>query len=299
MTVWKWSQTPSANDTADSTVNFREGQAPRTLNNSVRAVMAAMRKFWDDLGGNIVMGGTSTAYTASTNQVINGLGSAQDGFTFWARMNATSGVDPTLAVDTQTPKQIRAVYGTNIPDGALLINGIYKFTYDSTDDAWIVGDRFGDMLSTGNSPDLLAIEALAGTTGGLTKTAANTWALDNFTTAIIFEKDGNGVALATGILGDAQVPFACTITGAMMLADQSGSAVVDVWKDSYANYPPTNDDSITASAPLTISTATKSNDTTLTGWTVAVAAGDTLRFNLDSVTSITRLTIILRVKRFA
>jgi hypothetical protein len=82
-----------------------------------------------------------------------------------------------------------------------------------------------------------------------------------------------------------------------MLADQSGSIVVDVWKDTYANYPPTNADTITASAKPTISSATKSQDATLSGWTTSVAAGDILAFNVDSVTSIQRVTISLRVTK--
>jgi hypothetical protein len=262
--------------------------------------MAAVRKWWDDLSGNVLTAGTSTAYTATSNQVITGLGAAQDGFTITVRMHATNGTDPTFALDGQTAKQIRKVYGTNIPSGVLLINGVYKFTYDSTDDAWIVNGYFGSTFNTDN-PDLAAIEALAGTSGALKKTAANTWALDDLTTDIIFvASTGNtSVALDTGVLGDVQVDFACTITGVTLLADQSGSCVVDIWKDTYANYPPTNDDSITASATPTISTATKANDTTLTGWTTSITAGDTLRFNLDSVTSISRLTIKLKVKRYA
>lgn len=96
---------------------------------------------------------------------------------------------------------------------------------------------------------------------------------------------------------DLVVPFACTITGVTMLADVEGSIVVDIWKDTYANFPPTDADSITASAPPTITTATKSQDTTLTGWTVAVAAGDVLRFNVDSVTDTTRVTVVLDITR--
>jgi hypothetical protein len=91
------------------------------------------------------------------------------------------------------------------------------------------------------------------------------------------------------------VDYACTITQVTMLADQSGSVVVDIWKDVYANYPPTVADTITASAKPTITTATKSKDSTLTGWTTNVSAGDTLRFNIDSVTTITRLNLTLKV----
>jgi hypothetical protein len=107
--------------------------------------------------------------------------------------------------------------------------------------------------------------------------------------------DGGGAAITTGVKGFIQVPVACTITTNRLLADQSGDIVVDIWKDSYANYPPTDADSITASAPPTISGATKSEDTTLTGWTTSITAGDILGFNVDSVTDIERVTLQLTV----
>ena len=113
--------------------------------------------------------------------------------------------------------------------------------------------------------------------------------------AITFAIDGGGSALTTGVKADVYVPYACTINSVTMLADQSGSVVVDIWKDTYANYPPTGADTITASAKPTITTATKSQDTTLTGWTTSVAAGDTLRFNIDSASTITRLSLTLKV----
>jgi hypothetical protein len=117
------------------------------------------------------------------------------------------------------------------------------------------------------------------------------------TSTLNFLIDGGGSAITTGIKGDLVVDFAATITGVTMLADQSGSIVVDIWKDTYANFAPTDADSITASAVPTISSATKSQDTTLTGWTTSISAGDILRFNVDSVTSIQRVTVALRVRR--
>lgn len=117
------------------------------------------------------------------------------------------------------------------------------------------------------------------------------------TAAIEVTLDGGGSALTTGVKLDLEVPWNMTITAATLLADQSGSVVVDVWKDSYANYPPTNADSICASAKPTISTATKSQDTTLTGWTTTLTEGQTLRFNVDSCTTITRVTLSLKGTR--
>ena len=121
--------------------------------------------------------------------------------------------------------------------------------------------------------------------------------VDIGTGTIILQIDGGGSAITTGIVADIQVPYACTIESATILADQSGSIVIDVWKDTYANYPPTDADSIAASAVPTLSSATKSTDTTLTGWTTSIASGDTLRFNVDSASTVTRVVLILKVKK--
>ena len=106
-----------------------------------------------------------------------------------------------------------------------------------------------------------------------------------------------GQALSTGVKGYLAVLHAGTIISVEMLADQSGSVVVDVWKDTYANYPPTVADTITAAAKPTISAADKSTDSTLTGWTTGVSATNTLRFNVDSCATITRCTLTLVMTR--
>ena len=80
------------------------------------------------------------------------------------------------------------------------------------------------------------------------------------------------------------------------MTDQSGSIVVDIWKDTYANYPPTNADSITDSTPPTITTADKMVDSTLTDWDKAIALGSILSFNVDSATTVEWAMIELHVK---
>jgi hypothetical protein len=121
------------------------------------------------------------------------------------------------------------------------------------------------------------------------------WADEELTLNFII--DGGGSAITTGVQGDLHIDFDCEITQVTMLADQSGSIVVDIWKDSYANFPATDADSITASAVPTITTAVKSQDATLTGWTKTITAGDHLRFNVDSITTCQRVTVAIRVKR--
>ncbi len=56
-------------------------------------------------------------------------------------------------------------------------------------------------------------------------------------------------------------------------------------------------DTITASAKPTLSSADHNSDATLTGWTTSVAAGDVIGFKVDSVATITRATLLLKVTR--
>jgi len=90
-----------------------------------------------------------------------------------------------------------------------------------------------------------------------------------------------------------RIPKDLTITSAIIVGDVSGSAVVDIWKDTYANYPPTDADSITAATPPTLSSAIKNTDSTLTGWTKSFTAGDWLIANVDSCSTLNELVIVL------
>lgn len=134
------------------------------------------------------------------------------------------------------------------------------------------------------------------TTGQKTQAQANL-GLADMADCIEFVIDGGGSAITTGVKGDIEIPYNCTITRVTMLADQTGSAVVNLWVDTYANFPPTVADKITASAPPTISSASKSQDTTLTGWTTSLTSGSILRYNVDSASTVTRVTVSLKVTR--
>lgn len=109
---------------------------------------------------------------------------------------------------------------------------------------------------------------------------------------------GNGVnEILTGVQAYVEMPFAMTLEAVRVVSKDSGSIVIDVWKDTYANFPPTDADTITSATPPTITTAVKVEDTDLTNWTKAFAKGDWLAFNVDSVTTCTLVTISLSGKR--
>lgn len=114
---------------------------------------------------------------------------------------------------------------------------------------------------------------------------------------ITFIIDGGGAEITDGQKGHLEIPFACTIDRVTMMADQEGSIIVDIWKDTYALFPPTDGDSITSATPPTIAVGVKSQDSTLAAWTTAIVAGDILAFNVDSCTDIQRVTISLKVTK--
>lgn len=112
--------------------------------------------------------------------------------------------------------------------------------------------------------------------------------------AITFGWDGAGVALLPGQVLRGSSRFAMNLTDVTVLSDVVGSCVVDIWKDTFANYPPTIADSITGSNPPTLSASDKSFDNTLSGWTTAVAQNDTFICRINSISGgITQLNVTL------
>ncbi len=109
--------------------------------------------------------------------------------------------------------------------------------------------------------------------------------------------DGGGSAITTGLKGFVRVPFNCTITGWDLYADQTGSIVIDVWKDTYTNFPPIAGDSIAGTEKPTLSSAQKNQDTSLSSWTTSVTAGDVVAFNVDSVSTVTRVNLSINVTK--
>jgi hypothetical protein len=158
------------------------------------------------------------------------------------------------------------------------VNGGQIYTCTCTDDPVIIG------------------------TSSLTFAKLATFTPNQLAGAIEYVIDGIGVPISTGVKGYLEVPFACTINRVTLLADRSGSCVIDVWRCTYAQFDagathPVVGDKITASAPPTIASSTKAQDSTLTGWTTSLAAGDVLAFNVNSASVVQRVTISLKVTK--
>src|SRR6266487_2025983 len=61
--LWDWSTTALNNGTADSGINWAEGQTRASVNNSARGMMAALAKWRNLNNGSITTGGTANAQT--------------------------------------------------------------------------------------------------------------------------------------------------------------------------------------------------------------------------------------------
>lgn len=125
------------------------------------------------------------------------------------------------------------------------------------------------------------------------------WALLNGSSGVITEQigitvDGGGSVLTTGQKGYKSFPVAGTITGWRLLADAAGDIEFDIFKDPFASFPPTT--SIVAAAPPELVGVDSDEDTTLTGWTTSVSAGDVFGFEITGVPdTITRVTLELTI----
>src|SRR5262245_39681893 len=118
MPIYKWSKTAVNNAAADATINWAEGMAPSAVNDSARAEMAAVARWRDDISGKLATGGTSTAYTLTTNSVFDSLAN-MSGALICFIPHTTSGVSPTLNVDGLGAKAINASTGVAVATGAL------------------------------------------------------------------------------------------------------------------------------------------------------------------------------------
>ena len=173
-------------------------------------------------------------------------------------------------------------------------------------------DAVGAMVANSTSINLAYVDATPSLTAtanfsgsGSASTIARSDHTHTVTKSLNFpfgSEDGLGSALATTERRTISIPVGwgtCTITRWRVLADQSTTATLDVWRDSYANYPPTNADSITASAKPATSAATKAESTSLTGWTTTFSGGDVLTAEIEANSAAKWLLLVLEFQMTA
>lgn len=105
---------------------------------------------------------------------------------------------------------------------------------------------------------------------------------------ISFVMDGGGANVTSGFKGYVEVPFNCVIESVTLFGSTSGQMFFGIWKDTYANWPPTSGDTITTSGvPILSGNVAKMiySGANISGWTLAMTKGDVLAFQVYSVNS--------------
>lgn len=134
MAIWGWSKTASSNATADSNINWQEGQNPSTVNDSSRAMMAAIKAGFDDIAGVSALGGSGNTFTLALSQSLPSLVAAVVGFV--ATRSNTGAV--TLNVDSKGAKPLRFTSGTNLASGEIISGQYYICAYNAGLDEWLI-----------------------------------------------------------------------------------------------------------------------------------------------------------------
>jgi microcystin-dependent protein len=140
---YNWSKTAASNATADSTVNWAEGQAPSSVNDSARAMMASTAAYRDDIAGAIVTGGTSTAYTLTSYEVFDTLAHMANQMIAFTP-HTTNGATVTLNVDGLGAKPLRSAPSVDLLAGVLIAGTPYVATYNNSSAVWYLQNFYGN-----------------------------------------------------------------------------------------------------------------------------------------------------------
>ena len=227
-----------------------------------------------------LVNGSNTAYTLSATPVANAsVIMVLDGVT------QTNGTDYTVSGTTVT--------FTTAPASGTEIVAIYNSAASAG------GGDFSSNTSSSVDGEVVLFSGTGGKTGkratgtGFAKLASGVLSASTITIGITFIIDGGGSAITTGSKGFIVFPVAATIDQWTVIADQGGSIVVDVKRSTYSGFPTTTS-IVGAGNKPTLSSAQK-NQAAPASWTsTAIVAGDVLEFNVDSITTVRRVTLMLR-----
>ena len=107
---------------------------------------------------------------------------------------------------------------------------------------------------------------------------------------------GNGSSvITTGQKGFIKMPYPGTITDWTIISETSGSVVMDIWKDTYVNFPPTSADTITGNNYPYLASQSINTDNVLSGWTKDFLVNDVFVFNILSADTVTSINLTINV----
>lgn len=139
-----FSITAGDNGTADPTINAAELQAPGTVNNGVRALMARLAALWRGVSGAITLGGTASAMTF-TSPSGHALTSIAAPLVIWAKAAANNTGALTLNPDGLGATAVKRQDGSALEADDIVAGGVYGFAFDGTNFKLLNPEQAGEM----------------------------------------------------------------------------------------------------------------------------------------------------------
>lgn len=164
--IYDWSTTADNNATADSDINWQEGQFPSTVNNSARVMMKRTKELLTDLGGSITAGGTANALTVTASSAFSTVANGRI-VSFRAASDNTGAA--TLNVNSIGAKAIVKMTADGesaLAGGEIQADGIYIVQYSaalaSASGAWLLVNPSISAIPTGTIMDYAGSSAPTG-----------------------------------------------------------------------------------------------------------------------------------------
>jgi len=127
------------------------------------------------------------------------------------------------------------------------------------------------------------------------------WKLTDSPVDIEFIIDGGGQTPQPGYKGHLLIPDWVYINNWILLSEVSGSCVIDVWKIPLSTFlagtAPAVTNSICGGNLPSLSNQVARQGTNISGWTTLISQNDIVGFNLNSVSTLLRVTVILQCVR--
>ncbi len=238
-------------------------------------------------GTNVTLSSTSTEITinatgggggGTVDSVVAGVGISVDSTDPANPIVTNIGSGVSILTITGTINDSNVTFTATEDPTVLVINGAL---YQKTGGAYTWSYSLGTItlsLPVGTGGQIYGLRS--GTTGGGVASVGTTI-------------DGGGSAITPGSKGYITIPYGGTVQSWTILADQSGSIVIDVKKCTYAGFPTTV--SIAGSEKPTLSSAQNNRDTSLTSFSTSITEGDIWEFVVDSASTVTRVNLNFKV----
>lgn len=133
--IWQWSTTAGTNGAADPSINWAEGMAPSSVNDSARAMMAALAAWRNDISGVNTTAGTAAAYTLTTSEGVGTTPANGQMIAFLAHVGNSAAA--TLQVDGGTAFPIW-LNGSAVGAASMVTGAPYRVAFNVANSAWLL-----------------------------------------------------------------------------------------------------------------------------------------------------------------